>query len=221
MMTNWLPSAAKAIPARPNTIAAVRAYFIGGLLLVGAQEIATNLLKHAEFNSGNLRTSCGRFAAAQPSGHGHLLFHLVGDDLERGERMRAERGRDGHVGGVAPTRDENAANTRNIVARIERVPAAVEEHLEPGAEIHRGRVGRNADIAEITGAIARRDVHAAAKRDSEMREVAAHAPLLDIGIVGGAADMGVLVAELDVLVDEVADCLHQAPAFPHLAEFRP
>src|SRR3954470_10064376 len=65
MMTNWRPSAAKAIPAKPNTIAAVRAYFIGELLLVGAQEIATNPLKHAESNSGNLRTSCRRLATGR------------------------------------------------------------------------------------------------------------------------------------------------------------
>ena len=33
--------------------------------------------------------------------------------------------------------------------------------------------------------------------------------------------MGVLVAERDMLVDEIADRLHQPPAFAHLAEFRP
>ena len=47
--------------------------------------------------------------------------------------------------------------------------------LEPGREIHRRVVRRHADVAEIAGAIARRDVHAAAERDREMREVAAHA----------------------------------------------
>ena len=54
-----------------------------------------------------------------------------------------------------------------------------------------------------------------------MGEVAAHAPLLDIGVIRGAADMGMLVAEGDMLVDEIADRLHQPPTFTHLAESRP
>ena len=54
-----------------------------------------------------------------------------------------------------------------------------------------------------------------------MSEVAAHAPPLDIGFERGAGRLGVLVAERDMLVHEVADRLHQRPAFADLAEFRP
>ena len=68
------------------------------------------------------------------------------------------------------------------MAGVEGVPAAAEIDLEPGAEIHRLRLGRHADVAEIAGAVARRDVHAAAQRDREVREVAAHAAALDEGV---------------------------------------
>jgi hypothetical protein len=37
---------------------------------------------------------------------------------------------------------------------------------------------RHADISQIARAISRRDIHAPAKRDSEVSKVAAHAPLL-------------------------------------------
>ena len=84
--------------------------------------------------------------------------------------------------------------------------------LEPGAEIHRRRIRRHADVAEIAGAVARRDVHAAAERDGEVREVAAHAAPLGEAARGAARGVGVLIVELDVRVDEIADRLHPAPS---------
>src|SRR3954451_1925229 len=65
----------------------------------------------------------------------------------------------------AASRPRAMADAGNVVAGIERIPAAAEIDLEPGAEIHRIRLRRNADVAQITGAIARRDVHAATQRD--------------------------------------------------------
>ena len=107
---------------------------------------------------------------------------LVGDHLEARERARAERGHDRDVGGVASACHQDAADARLVVAGIERVPAAAEIDFEPSAEIHRRRVERHADVAEIAGAVARRNVHAAAQRDREVGEVPAHAALLGIGI---------------------------------------
>ena len=67
------------------------------------------------------------------------------------------------VGGVAAARHQDAADAREVVAGVEGVPAAAEIDFEPALEIHRRRVGRHADVAEIAGAIARRNVHAAAE----------------------------------------------------------
>ena len=64
---------------------------------------------------------------------------------------------------------------RGIVPRVEGIPTALQKHLEPGTEIHRVGNRRHADITEIAGAVARRDIHAAAQCDREMGKVAAHA----------------------------------------------
>ena len=51
---------------------------------------------------------------------------------------------------------------------------------------------RHADIAQIAGAIARRDIHAAAERDRQMGEVAADAFALGIAFRRGAVGAGML-----------------------------
>ena len=63
--------------------------------------------------------------------------------------------------GLRPRQD--AADLRMIVTGVEGVPPAGQIGLEPAGKIDRLRIGRNADIAHVTGAIARRNAHAAAK----------------------------------------------------------
>ena len=86
-----------------------------------------------------------------------------------------------------------------------------EKDLEPGAEIHGIGINRNADVAEIAGAIARGNVHAAAERYGEMREVAAHANPFVHGIAGAAGGARIRIAEPDLGVHEIADRLHALP----------
>ena len=139
------------------------------------------------------------------------LDHLVGDDVEAQQRARAEAHRDRHVARVAPAGHHDAADAAGVVARVRGVPAVAEKDLEPGAEVHRpGR--RHADVAEVAGGVARRDVHAAAQRDREVGEVAADAFLLAEGVERGARRPRRLVVELQVLVDEVADRANARPA---------
>jgi hypothetical protein len=64
---------------------------------------------------------------------------------------------------------------------VEGIPAAAKIGLEPGAEVHRQVFRGHANVAEIAGAIARRNVHAAAQRDGEMGEVPAH-PRLSLNV---------------------------------------
>ncbi len=73
------------------------------------------------------------------------------------------------------------------MAGVEGIPLAIQKGLEPAGEIHRIRVRGHADIAEIACAIARRDIHAAAKRDREVGEIAANADALAKPVGGGAA----------------------------------
>jgi hypothetical protein len=61
-----------------------------------------------------------------------------------------------------------------VVARIHCVPTSVQEGLKPGAEINGIGIDRNANVAEIARAISRRNIHAPAKGDGELREVSAY-----------------------------------------------
>src|SRR6516165_11341808 len=121
-------------------------------------------------------------------------------------------GADRNIGSITTPGDQDTADPRNVVTRVERVPAPADECLEPGAEIHRSGVRRHADISQITGAISSGDVHAPAKRHSEVSEVAAHAPLLGKTLRGAPGRIGVLISEPDVRVNEIADRLHPSPA---------
>src|SRR5262249_9419274 len=118
----------------------------------------------------NAATERGGAGGEVATGSGHHALDeldagrrdLVGVHGEALEHVRTEGGAERHVGGVAPARHHDPADAGNVVPGIERVPPAAEIDLEPGAEIHRLRLGDNADVAEIAGAITRRDVHAAA-----------------------------------------------------------
>src|SRR5262245_61125280 len=99
-----------------------------------------------------------------------------------------------------------------VVAGIECVPAAAEISLEPGGKIHRRGIARYADVAEITGAIARRDIHAAAQRHCKMGEVAADATALGMALGGGAIAARMVIAEFEMVVHVIADRLHLLPA---------
>ena len=55
---------------------------------------------------------------------------------------------------LAAARDDDATDPAPVVAPIEGVPTIAQEHLEPGAEVHRPGHHRHADAAEIAGRIA-------------------------------------------------------------------
>ena len=101
-------------------------------------------------------------AMASP-GH-HVKAHQLGG---------AESGRYRDVSGVTPAPHDNTADAGMVVACVHSIPTPIEKDFEPAAEIHRIDVDRNADVAEIAGAIAGGDVHAAAERNGEMGEVPA------------------------------------------------
>src|SRR5580692_4714028 len=87
-----------------------------------------------------------------------MIHHFLGQNRELREKGGTKAGRNRHVRRVAPARKGNPAYPRMIMPRIEREPLSVEERLEPSAEVHRRRIPRYADIAEITRAVAGRDI---------------------------------------------------------------
>src|SRR5271165_3326429 len=147
-----------------------------------------------------------------------LSHDFVGHDLEPDKGGRPIAGAERHVGGVAAAADQDAADPRRVVARVESVPTPAEIGLEPGAEIHRRRIGRHADIAKIPGAIARRDAHAAAQGDGQMGKVAAHALALYEHVERRLGRVRVLVAKADMVVHKIADRLDPSPAAWGVAE---
>ena len=142
-------------------------------------------------------------------------------DIEPGKHRIAKLGRDRDVGRVAPAGDNDTSDARDVVPGVEGEPASVEKHLEPGAEIHRRRVFRHADIAEIARAIARRNVHAAAERNGQMGEVAADAELLVVAFGRRAVTACMVVAELNAVMHIIADRLYTLPAARDRPEQRP
>src|SRR5712692_4836377 len=89
--------------------------------------------------------------------------HLVGPYLETQQRVGTEGVADRHICRITPPRDQHPADTRLVVPSIEGVPVTVDVGLEPGGEIHRTVGWRHADVAEVAGAVAGGNVHAAAE----------------------------------------------------------
>jgi hypothetical protein len=96
--------------------------------------------------------------------------------------------------------------------RAIRTRPIAEEDFEPRVEIHRGRIWRHADVAEVAVAIARRDVETSAQRDGQMSEVAADAYAFRQSLARGPGRARFGIAESETLIDEVADRLHFRPA---------
>ena len=93
--------------------------------------------------------------------------------------MGSERVDERDIRRVPASRDDDPAYPWDIVARIESPPRPVEEHLDPGAEIHRIDHG-HANVAEMAVDVPSRNVEASAKRHREMGEIAADSdPLLE------------------------------------------
>ena len=146
---------------------------------------------------------------------------FFGPDQKFRQSVGSETVRQRHVGSVAAIGDKDAADTRRIVAWIEDMPVPTEINFDPGGKIHCLIRRWQADVSDVAGAIARRNIEAAAERRGEMCKVAAHALALVIGLVRRPRRARILVAEIHDVVDVIADCLHTRPARRHIAEEAP
>ncbi len=120
-----------------------------------------------------------------PHAVGHSPRHLVGPDAKRPQRVRSKGRRDRDVRGVASARDEDPTDALDVVPRVEGVPGAADKRLEPTGEVHRRRILRTTDVAEVTGAIPRRNVHATTEGDGQVGEVATDPPAFIEDLPGG------------------------------------
>ncbi len=98
------------------------------------------------------------------------------------------------------------------------MPLATQVDFHAAGEIH-GRIhDRDADIAQVAGAVTRRNVETAAERDGQMREVPADPLPFGEGLRGGSGRPGISVIEGNVLVYEIADGLDACPARRQVSE---
>ncbi len=108
-----------------------------------------------------------------------------------------------------------------IVARIECVPTIAEISLEPGRKVHARIRWRQAHITEVASAVTRRDIDATAERDGEMGKVAAHASVILQSLQSALRWARKSVAELKVLMHEIADGLDALPTSRRRSEQAP
>jgi len=110
------------------------------------------------------------------------VYHrrLISHDLEPNEIAMTEGRRDGDIGCVSPARS-GCGQCAACCVGVEGVPGVAKIDLELDAKVNRVPARRHTDVAEIAGAIARLDVHAAV--DGEMRKVAAYVSLPLDGVV--------------------------------------
>src|SRR2546421_4666322 len=135
---------------------------------------------------------------------GWFSRHFVTDDEELLEGSLAEVCGQGNIRGVAPPGHNDPTDARNIVSRIECVPAVAEIDFEPAAEIHR-KDQWHADVSHVAGNIAGRNVHAATERNGEMTEIAADAMGIVVNVEGGFERIGEVITKGDVIVDPIAN----------------
>src|SRR5262249_47247550 len=127
--------------------------------------------------------------------------------FEGHQLVQAEGVAQGNVGRIPAPRHQDPPDAPGVIPRVEDDPFPADVSFKPRREIHRPG-GRHADVAEVAGAIARREVHAAAERNRQMREIAADAGSLVERFPGSFRRTSMPVAERDVMVNVVADRLY-------------
>src|SRR5271163_1448105 len=100
--------------------------------------------------------------------------------------MRTKRRHERDIGCVTTAGDGDTANARRIVARVEDEPASVEKGFDPGDVVHWRWVWRDADVAQKSIRVTRRNIHAPAESNCEMGKVATDADTLLVGFKCGA-----------------------------------
>src|SRR5262249_35722310 len=137
------------------------------------------------------------------------------------EHVRAEGRTERDVGSVTSAGHHDATDTRNVVPSIESMPAAAKIDLRRSAQVRGLGLGRNAETTKTPSAIAGRSGHAAAQCDRQMGKVAAYPAALDHDVGRRPGSAGVLVAKVNVGMNEIADRLHARPTRHRLTEARP
>src|SRR6267378_7824326 len=175
----------------------VRRIFLGSVkpypLLAGGQQI--NVLRRRVQNASFHGAAPRAIAVVVTTASRSRRRYLISPDLEAAERIGPERRGYGDVDRIAAPCHQHSPDPRHVVARVEGIPASSEIRLEPSGEIWRAVGWRCTHVAEIAGAVPRRNVHASAEGNSKMCVIAADpAPLVE-RFPGCSCRAGMLIAK--------------------------
>jgi len=164
------------------------------------------------------RSSCSErrsnWGCRHSEGSRLLVSEFIGPYPEQAQTGRPERSADGNIGGIAAAGDHQSTDPACIVARVERVPAAVEKDFHAAGEIHRSIHRGHADIAEVAGGVARRNAKGTTEADRQVSQVPADTLALLVGFERRLGAAGELITKGHMLVDEVANRLNPGPTRP-------
>ena len=138
--------------------------------------------------------------------------HLVGNDLKVEQAVLAEYHCYRHIPCVASAPDNDSPDSTTIMTSIEGVPAFSKVNLKPGAEIHWVGNWRDADISQVTGYIARGDIHASAERDRKVCEIAANSDPFAKCIEGCPGRTRLQIVKTEMVVYKIANGLDSTPS---------
>jgi len=175
----------------------VRRIFRGSVkpcsLLAGGQQI--NVLRRRVQDASFYGPAARAIAVVVTTASRSRRRYLISPDLETDERIGPERRGYRNVDRIAASCHQHSPDPRHVVPWVEGIPASSEIRLEPSGEVHRTVGRRCAHVAEITGAVPRRNIHASAEGNSKMCVIAADpAPLVE-RFPGCSCGAGMLIAE--------------------------
>ena len=137
----------------------VRRIFLGSVkpysLLAGwaTDQCARRRVQNASFHGAAPRAIAVMVTTASRS----RRRYLISPDLEAAERIGPERRGYGDVDRIAAPCHQHSPDPRHVVPWVEGIPASSEICLEPSGEVHRTVGRRRAHVAEIAGAVPRRN----------------------------------------------------------------
>src|SRR5947209_20408187 len=100
----------------------------------------------------------------------------LGDHHHVEKWCRSEGREHGHVECVATPPDHDPTGAAlAVIARVDGVPTATDEHLGPGAEVHDLVAGRDVDVGKVAERVARGVAERPAESDGEVGQIPADA----------------------------------------------
>src|ERR1039457_7191630 len=104
-----------------------------------------------------------------------LRIHLIGPDFKIGKFGLAVDGPERAIHGVQTVSDLDAADARDVVARVERVPLLPQVYFTIAVKIHRYAGVDIGNVRQVSRYVAGGQIKGAAQRYSHMGEVATDA----------------------------------------------